>query len=832
MKPRVQFGITAAFFCHLLLAVPLVTSQLPPSASAPPGSAPSAGLHVDAASQDVSSAGTQAEESSSSASSLPSFPPPAPDEAVIRAREQEKKGNIYTLRGDVEIDYGGRTFRADEVTYNRATGEITATGHLVFDGGPHDEHLEATHGEYNVRTETGKFYDVVGTTGARVEGRGVVLTSSAHFAFAGKLVEKVGPDRYIVHQGWVTSCELPNPKWTINAARIVVDVGDKARIYSSSFRLKKVPVLYLPFAQHPVAKLGRQSGFLIPNGGTSSVKGTIIGESLFWAINRSMDATIGAEYYSARGWGQTGSFRARPSDNSYVNFSYFGVLDRGLGPTHIDQGGQDVHLDAEGLFAHDIRGVASLNYLSSFVFRLAFVQSFTQAVNSEVKSVGFLSKNYDGFSFNAMTARYQNFQSTVPGDLVSILHVPTAEVSSVDRSVAGSRVFWSFDTAVGGVQRSQPGLQTGVTGRFDLFPEVSMPLVYHGWTFRPAFGVRETYYTQDQALPGSPEASLNRFAAESSFELRPPALARIFNRPVRGRILKHTVEPRVIYRNVSGVENFDRILRFDERDILSNTNEVEYAVINRLYAKRVSGGCEAAPAESELQAPAPISVLPGQKVPPPQRPECSGSVREIASWEIEQKYFADPTFGGALVSGARNVFTTTADFTGIAFLFGPRNFSPVRSKLHINPTANTEFQWHLDYDAQAGRINASTLFVNYRFGDWFVGGSHALVQTPTEVFAVGGIGPDKFNQFRILTGYGHPNKRGISAAANVGFDSNFQFLQYGAFQWSYNWDCCGVSMEFRRFALGSVRNENQFRFAFTLANIGTFGNLRRQERLF
>jgi LPS-assembly protein len=39
-------------------------------------------------------------------------------------------------------------------------------------------------------------------------------------------------------------------------------------------------------------------------------------------------------------------------------------------------------------------------------------------------------------------------------------------------------------------------------------------------------------------------------------------------------------------------------------------------------------------------------------------------------------------------------------------------------------------------------------------------------------------------------------------------------------------------MEYRRFALGTVRNENQFRFALTLSNIGTFGNLKRQDKLF
>jgi LPS-assembly protein len=39
-------------------------------------------------------------------------------------------------------------------------------------------------------------------------------------------------------------------------------------------------------------------------------------------------------------------------------------------------------------------------------------------------------------------------------------------------------------------------------------------------------------------------------------------------------------------------------------------------------------------------------------------------------------------------------------------------------------------------------------------------------------------------------------------------------------------------LEYRRIALGQVRTENQFRVAFIIANIGTFGNLRRQERIY
>jgi LPS-assembly protein len=195
-----------------------------------------------------------------------------------------------------------------------------------------------------------------------------------------------------------------------------------------------------------------------------------------------------------------------------------------------------------------------------------------------------------------------------------------------------------------------------------------------------------------------------------------------------------------------------------------------------------------------------------------------------------QKYFLNETFGGALVDGQRNVFTTTAELTGIAFLYGPRRFSPLVSRLRIHTVRNTDVEWHMDYDFQNERINASTILLSHRIGNFFIGGSHAFLETPT--LPVTSAQPSHFNQFRWLMGYGNPNKRGISAASNIGYDINNNFLQYAAAQISYNWDCCGFSVEYRRFALGSVRNENQFRFALSLTNIGTFGTLRRQERLF
>ncbi len=85
---------------------------------------------------------------------------------------------------------------------------------------------------------------------------------------------------------------------------------------------------------------------------------------------------------------------------------------------------------------------------------------------------------------------------------------------------------------------------------------------------------------------------------------------------------------------------------------------------------------------------------------------------------------------------------------------------------------------------------------------------------------------------RVLGGFGDPNRPGLALAANAGIDINLGTIQYAAIQTSYNWNCCGFSVEYRKYELGAVRNENAYRFNLTLANIGSAGNLRRAERLF
>ncbi len=91
-------------------------------------------------------------------------------------------------------------------------------------------------------------------------------------------------------------------------------------------------------------------------------------------------------------------------------------------------------------------------------------------------------------------------------------------------------------------------------------------------------------------------STLNRRDFEVSLDLRPPPLMRVFDQEVLGRQIKHVIEPHITYNRVAGMDNFQNVIRFDARDILSDTNEVEFGVINRIYGKRTApkgeAGCQ------------------------------------------------------------------------------------------------------------------------------------------------------------------------------------------------------------------------------------------------
>ncbi len=834
-----------------------------------------------------------------------------PDRAILESDTQSKHDDTYLLSGDVLITYQDHTLRADSITYNAATGDAVATGHVHLAGGDNDEEIQASRANYNLRSGQGSFYNVVGSVGLHTSTtlaakRSGYVTSNP-FLFQGRLVVKNGPANYVIYDGSVTSCLLTRPDWILTSHKFILADG-KAHASNSTFKLLGIPILFLPYVSHPTDTNGRQSGLLIPVLGDSSSKGIILGEQIYFALGRSMDATIGTIYYSARGFSESGTFRYRGPANDFLNAHFSALQDRGYTPTggtYTNQGGEDVTLSFRRRLSTYTRAVGDAEYLSSYVYREAFTENFNQAVSSDILSTVYVTHQNNGFSLDARVDRYQGLKvvpiGTLPGEQVKIFHAPSLDLTAIDHHIPGTPLLWSLNTSAAGLKRIQPNfVSSGIIERFDLNPQLSLPLSFEGWHIFSSVALHETVYSRSRRAPYGPNAvpveltePLNRAAFDLSVDIRPPVLERTFAVPPRlqrflGDQVRHTIEPEITYRNISGISNFLSVLRFDDTDLLSNTDQLTYGVTQHLYfharpvkAAAPNPACPIAPSTLLANANAPHETTDSSEAAPPEAagdvfnpnphdstdangiPNASAAApdeptrthprrsdpcarvvaapaqKEWFSWKLYQAHFYDETFGNAVINRRRNLFDSTLALSGIAFLTEPRSISPLISRARLRTSGHTDMEYDVDYDTGASKFTSQNIFLDTHVREVFGGVSYARLNAPGRFYTqsianntLTGSATSNFSQLRFLFGYGSPTRPGLSLATNAGLDLSLGTIQYGAIQSSYNWNCCGLSVEYRKFELGSVRNENVYRFNFTLANIGTAGNLRRAEQIF
>ena len=573
--------------------------------------------------------------------------------AALEADQQRQVGKIFYADGHVDVRYQNYRIRADHAEYNSETGVVNAKGNVQLDY--LTQHVEADDLRYELQTGHALLHHVRATFALQRRPTPTLLISPNPLSFEAEEAERINENTYRISKAWLTVCDPDKPTWKFYAPVATVYLRKSVHLENGNFRIRSIPVLYLPYATFP-AERRRDSGFMIPDVGDSNRKGLVLGEAFYWAPTDWADATVGASYFSKRGWSETGNIRMRPWENARLDFSYFGVMDRGLpqpeGPP-INQGGHEIHLKFVSDLPDGWRAVADLNELSSLEFRLAFGETYTQAVNSEVPNTAFLNNNFKGYSFGVAALGYENFLSASPETQIRLRTAPEANFSSVDQAPFHNLpIYFSFETFVGAEHREEnvtPFSTPGFVERSEIAPTVTIPFHWGPWLdVTPMFTLRSTHYG-GQLLNGAfVGEGFFRTTEEFSLDIRPPTLERVWGNS--NTKWKHVIEPDITYQLVNGVNNFGRFVRYDEDETLTDTNEIEYGITQRFYRRKGDADAE-----------------------------------EFLSWRVVQKYFFDPTFGGALIPGQRNVFQTLDALTAFAFADEPRNFSPIVSDLRIMP---------------------------------------------------------------------------------------------------------------------------------------------------
>ncbi len=207
------------------------------------------------------------------------------DAAVV---EYDSNTEIVTAKGDVLVNRDGYTLRADNIVWNRNSGEVTANGSVRAVGPEGD----VAYADTFVVTDTLK--DGI------VENLLVVLADES------RLAAKRGTRRdgiYSLDYAAYTACKVEGPdgcpkkpSWTVKAVKVVYDPATKRVKYEGArIELFGLPLVPLPFLSHPVdSKAG--SGFLVPSVGFSRNNGLEVEQSYYWrmAQNRDLTASITA----------------------------------------------------------------------------------------------------------------------------------------------------------------------------------------------------------------------------------------------------------------------------------------------------------------------------------------------------------------------------------------------------------------------------------------------------------------------------------------------------------------------------------------------------------
>jgi len=528
----------------------------------------------------------------------PTFKVDSDEEITIDAAEirYDQKNNTVSASGDVEIRRGETRLTADEVEVDQVRRAAAARGNAVLIDPAVT--IRADEMEIDLDDETGSL------------SKAAIYSETRGYSLWGDRVEKRVGQSYHIENGLFTTCNCDDgpPSWSISGESLDVELDGYGDIRGGRFRILDVPVLYLPRAAFPVNR-DRQSGLLFPRFGFSNRRGVQILQPVYWAINKSHDATISLDIETAQRFGLIGEYRyaLSPTTHGELQGMFFNEAVRGRATGTTASGGEPVRIPENrwaALAQHSQEALGFDGYVDLLLvgddFFLREINTFTIDEFEDValrtqpfttSRVGAL-RRWDRLYLQGEGVFYQNLSG---GETYVLQAAPRAWL-------AGQTLLWgsllpSVDASVVNFERG-----TGITGwRTRVAPslELRLPLgrSVQG-SVSAAFGETAYFLTQDQMeggftgegegyidLPGTS----NRETVELYAQVG-TGINRVFSfRHFGVDKLKHTIEPRLEYLLIPLVNQDDYPI-FDGIDRLAHRNVLSYGVASRLLAR--SAGSE------------------------------------------------------------------------------------------------------------------------------------------------------------------------------------------------------------------------------------------------
>ena len=221
---------------------------------------------------------------------------PASDEEITFSAEQldyDDQADIVTATGDVRMLRAGSRMRADKVVWNRATGDVRATGNVaVVNPGGDTSYADDISLKDDMKSGVADNMLLVLSDGGRLAAQHGVRDG----------------DRYTFDRAAYSPCRVTDedgcpqrPSWQVTALRVTLDKG-RHRIYYRHARIRLFghTVLGLPAFSHPdgSGSGGGGSGVLLPNVQYSRATGLEVAVPYYWQIAPNRDLVVTPHLYT------------------------------------------------------------------------------------------------------------------------------------------------------------------------------------------------------------------------------------------------------------------------------------------------------------------------------------------------------------------------------------------------------------------------------------------------------------------------------------------------------------------------------------------------------
>jgi LPS-assembly protein len=529
---------------------------------------------------------------------LAAAPLPLPDTVHIdlsRAATILDGKSPTTACGDARISWEERSINGDCFSYDPLNNSLHVIGHFRYQDPT--IRLEADNGSYD---DSG-----AAATGARFQllqqpGRG-----------AAESVNQNSKGEVELRRVSYTTCAGDRPDWQLIASRITLNLDNERGVgHGARVEFKGIPVLYVPWISFPLSSR-RQSGFLYPTFGTSSLNGVTLSLPYYLNLAPNHDLTLTPTIYTKRGMQLGSEFRfLQPAGHGTVQLDFMPhdmVRNTQRNYEHIKtewqlRGDWRVRVDAENAGdTHYFEDFAQGPLISSTAFLARLAE---------------LSFRNDSWQLAAQLQQFQILDSQMDRNARPYTWLPRLYARGHRELSPGWRM--TLDSEAAGFDRD-----TGVRGwRAVATPTLSWERVRPGYFIRPSVGWDFTAYRlQRQAvnLGSSPTRSVPMFNLDFGLQLEKQL------RESR----RLTLEPRLLYtyipfRDQSRLPVFDtgvpdpnfvslyRSNRYVGGDLVGDANKLAIGVTSRMVDAATGVQYLSATLGQSYEFSAPRTRLPGE----------------------------------------------------------------------------------------------------------------------------------------------------------------------------------------------------------------------------